>query len=216
MKPGGRARRPEDKEARKAEIADAARAALDTGRPYGDLTMDEVLAPTGLSKGTAYLYFPSKEALFLHVLMEDLAGWFEVLVPAAQALPLGKDPAALAPVLADTLLAQPRLIRLLGLLHAVLEPGADLDTALRFKRFLAEQLGAVDAALAPFLPGFQPGDVARLLLVAHALVVGLEGMASPAPAVAQALEQPDLRWLKVDFRETFTGALAATLRGWRP
>ncbi|MES2637890.1 MAG: TetR family transcriptional regulator [Myxococcota bacterium] len=211
-----RARAPEAKEDRRRQLRDAARAAIDVGTPYADVTMADVSRRAGLAKGTSYLYFSSKEALFLEVLTEDLAGWFDALANRATTLPAGAAaPVAFAEALADTLLERPRMVRLLGLLHVVIEANIDLDTARAFKRSLGEQMLRADAAIGPWIPGFEAGDVARLLLRTHALVVGLGPMATPAPAVAEALAEPALAWLRVDFRTELVAAVAGWLRGWR-
>jgi len=216
MNDGRRARRPEDKDQRRRQLTDTARVVFDEGTPFAALTMAAVATRAGLAKGTSYLYFPTKEALFLEVLREDLDGWFAALGAAISALPAcDASPEALAEALTETLLACPRLLRLLAMLHAVLEANLDRESALQFKTFLASRLSQTDTMLHPRFPGFQEGDVARLLLRTHALVVGLEGMASPSAVVVDVLETPDLRWLKVDLRTELVATVSALLRGWQ-
>ncbi|MDP2314325.1 MAG: TetR family transcriptional regulator [Pseudomonadota bacterium] len=210
-----RARAPEAKEDRRRQLCDAARAALDVGTPYADVTMAEVSRRAGLAKGTSYLYFPSKEALFLEVLTGDLSGWFDTLAARAAALPAGAAHLGFAEALADTLLERPRMLRLLGLLHVVIEANLDVETACAFKTRLGEHLLRADAAIGPSLPGLGEGDVARLLLRTHALIVGLGPMSTPPPAVAAALADPARAWLRVDFRTELVEAVAGWLRGWR-
>src|SRR5258708_15966531 len=54
------------KEARRAQILDAAvRCFAETG--YYATTIEDVVRETGLSRGALYLYFPSKEALYLAI-----------------------------------------------------------------------------------------------------------------------------------------------------
>lgn len=206
----GRARRPEQKEDRRRQIKDAARAVFDGGAAFSAITMADVAARAGLAKGTGYLYFPTKEALFLDVLVDELEEWFAALVPAVLA---AEGPDAVARVVTGTLLARPRLLELLSLLHAVLEQNLDSASARAFKTFLADRMVAVDAALAPAFPGFGPGDVARLLLRLHALVVGLVGMSRPPPVVAEALAAPELAFLRVDLGAELEATLAALIRG---
>lgn len=212
MRPGGRARKPEDKGARREQIKDAARALLDEGQSFSAIAMGEVMARAALSKGVAYLYFPTKEALFLEILMDDLDAWFGELEAALAGEAAG--PAVVAGALAGTLCARPRLLGLLTLLHAVLEENLDLASARAFKQRLSERLLAADAALLPHLPGFAPGEAARLLLYTHALVVGLVGMSRPSPAVAEALADPALAWMRVALEPALREALAALLGGW--
>lgn len=55
------------KKGRKEEIIDAA-ANLFSQKSYHDVTMDQIAAHVGVAKGTIYLYFDSKENLYLEIL----------------------------------------------------------------------------------------------------------------------------------------------------
>lgn len=206
-----RARRPEDKADRRAVIKAAAAALLDEGVAVHAVNMATLMARTGLAKGTAYLYYPTREALLLDVLVDELEAWFAQVADELPAVP--PEPEALAGALTRSLVGRPRLVTLLGALHAVLEANIDPATARGFKGFLAERIAALDVALRPVFPGFGEGDVARLLLRTHALVVGLVGMARPGPAVAEALADPALAWLRVDLATELEAGLAGWLRG---
>lgn len=71
MPPPGRARTEEAKEDRRRDmVAAALDAFFDKG--FAAARMDDIAAAAGVSKGTLYLYFPSKEALFA-ALVEDYA-----------------------------------------------------------------------------------------------------------------------------------------------
>lgn len=60
----GQSRRQRERDRRRNEIIDAAGRVF-AKRGYSDTTMDAVAAEAELSKGTLYLYFQNKEALFL-------------------------------------------------------------------------------------------------------------------------------------------------------
>lgn len=210
---GQRARSADAKDQRRQQLCVAARDLADRGVPLSALTMADVARSAGLAKGTTYLYFSSKEALFLEILIEEIDGWVAELVPGLERLATDRPadlPGALAELLTTTLLARPRMLRLLGELHG-LEAGVDVDTARRFKERLAAAILAADAA-ARALPGFAEGDLARLLLRTHALVVGLAPMSAPAPAVATVLADPALVWMRVDLGPELRGALTDWLR----
>ena len=63
------------KEARPGELLDAA-LDLFVERGFAATRLDEVAARAGVSKGTLYLYYASKEELFKAVVIENLAGRF--------------------------------------------------------------------------------------------------------------------------------------------
>lgn len=68
-------RRARRKEARPGELLDAA-LALFVEKGFAATRVEEVAAHAGVSKGTLFLYFPSKEDLFKAVVRENLAGRF--------------------------------------------------------------------------------------------------------------------------------------------
>ncbi|WP_076997330.1 TetR/AcrR family transcriptional regulator [Variovorax sp. KK3] len=70
-----RAKRERRKEARPGELLEAA-LDLFVDKGFAATRSEEVAARAGVSKGTLFLYFPSKEELFKAVVMENLAGRF--------------------------------------------------------------------------------------------------------------------------------------------
>lgn len=68
-------KRERRKEARPGELLDAA-LALFVEKGFSATRVEEVAARAGVSKGTLFLYFPSKEDLFKAVIHESLAGRF--------------------------------------------------------------------------------------------------------------------------------------------
>ncbi|OGB83947.1 MAG: TetR family transcriptional regulator, partial [Burkholderiales bacterium RIFCSPLOWO2_12_FULL_67_210] len=68
-------KRERRKEARPGELLDAA-LALFVEKGFAATRVEEVAARAGVSKGTLFLYFPSKEDLFKAVVRETIAGRF--------------------------------------------------------------------------------------------------------------------------------------------
>ncbi|MCC6626099.1 MAG: TetR family transcriptional regulator [Chloroflexi bacterium] len=207
-----RARSDASKQARRQAILDAAAALFET-TPYASIAMQDLADRVGLAKGTLYLSFPSKETLFLVLLQGDLAGWFAAVADRLAALGPTEDAGLVATALTDALLARPALVRLLGLLHGVLEHNVDPAAALNFKRAHLAGLTTTGGSIESVWPGLRPGDGVRLLLRLHALVIGLGELAEPSPAARQALWTPELRPLLVDFGGELTATLVALLRG---
>src|ERR1700675_1577729 len=68
----GRPFHPHDEQAAKRERILAAALKLFAHEPYQAVTMDRVAEAAGVAKGTLYLYFPSKDALYLGILSDGL------------------------------------------------------------------------------------------------------------------------------------------------
>lgn len=75
LAPFDHARRTRRKEARPAELLEAA-TTLFVEKGYAATRVEEVAALANVSKGTLFLYFPSKEALLKAVVRENIAGRF--------------------------------------------------------------------------------------------------------------------------------------------
>lgn len=207
-----RARQIHEKEARRQGIL-AAAARLWASTPFTALSMAQVAREAGLAKGTLYLYFRTKEELFLALVEGELLAWFEDL---DEVLGQGRGdlaPGDLAHLLARSLASRPRLPRLLAILHTVLEQNIEHLTALRFKQFVATRTLRTGRLLERRFPGLQGGSGPQLLLQLHALALGFWQLADPAPAVKDLLDAPGLELFRVDFGESLNRTLLALLAG---
>jgi AcrR family transcriptional regulator len=81
---GVAARRTREKEARKVQILDAARELFFT-RGFEGTTVEDIAEQTELSKGAIYLYFPSKEEIYVSIMHEGSKILHEMLDRAASA-----------------------------------------------------------------------------------------------------------------------------------
>jgi AcrR family transcriptional regulator len=174
------------------------------------VSMAAVAARIRLAKGTLYLYFPTREALFLALLTEQFGAFFDAL-DAALERPLSRS--AFVDHLVRDLRDRPRLLRLIAVMHTVLERNVDLDTAIGFKRFLATHAQHSGARIDARLRGVPAGFGLRLLLWLHALAIGLHHMAAPAPVVRQAIQaDPRLAVFDIDFARELRAMLIRLLQ----
>lgn len=205
-----RARKDEDKAERRRSILDTAEQLL-TSHGYHQITMAEVARRAGLAKGTLYLYFKSKEEMFLAKLQMELQQWFAGVDQLVSAGPV--TPRQFAEAIATSLEAQPRLLELMALLHNVLEHNIEVDVARNFKRGLLMHMQHAAIGVESALPDLPPGSGTLLLMRLYAMVVGMRQMADPAPAVAEVLVEADLAPLRVDFAPDFAAAMVDLIRG---
>lgn len=183
--------------------------------PYASVTMADVARRAGLAKGTVYLYFPSKEALFLQLVTDALSTWFLAVEAELQRAHAELSADALAELLVRSLVDHATLTRLMILLHPVLEENIDDALAAAFKRRLRDQVIAAGAHLERRYPAFAPFDGGRFLLRFNAMVIGMHSMTTPSPAVARAMALPDLAPFRLDFGHELLAMTAGALRGWR-
>lgn len=205
-----KARAPEAKQARAETLLKAAEDALLEGS-YHDITMMDVARRAGLAKGTVYLYYPSKEALFMAVLSRKLDGCFDIIETE---LGTGRhSPDDVARVLTRALLQPHALLSLLSLLFSQLEPGAGIDALVEFKRYLTERMTRIGQIIEQ-AAGLSAGMGTKVLQRGNAMAIGLQQFASaPTDVMDQVYERaPELRHDPMDVEAELTDSIADIIR----
>lgn len=208
-----RARSPADKDVRRTQLIEAA-TRLFADASFEAVTIARVAESAGVAKGTAYLYFATKETLFLELVRAELTQWLAALTRQLKRLrstqPAGAVPTAMARSLAE----RPVLRRLLVLLHTVIEPHIDEASARDFKRFLRDLLTEAGIAIADKIPGLSVEDAVTLVLQTHALVISITQLADPPPVIARVIAaDASLQSMRIDFESFLADTLRTLVRG---
>ncbi len=200
-----RARNADEKKRRRTEILDAAER-LWTTASYSELSMSQVAAEARLAKGTLYLYFDTKEELFLALLTSHLQRWSAACITRLRE-ERPRTPDALTEVLLrDHAAAQP-LRRLLLLYGSVLERNASQTWIRQAQQLMWQVLRDVVQELP-----YPPETSARLVMHLYALSVGWHQVAELGPRLQQP-HDPLSRVISDSlFEDEFTYALQALLR----
>jgi AcrR family transcriptional regulator len=211
-----RARQPEQKEERRAQLLTTARAMLDAGTPLAELSLNGLARQAGMTKSNVYRYFESREAVLLDLLRDEWFAWFVTLTTTYTPPPAGTTPLRhLAGYVARTLAARPLLCTLTSALPSVLEQNLSAAAVTEFKRLTLAFFEEAATFLAAQAPVMSAAQAQRWLLDGAVVLTGLWPHARPAPSVEQALAQaPDLavfRWDFVADLERLLYALAADL-----
>ncbi|PNY82307.1 TetR/AcrR family transcriptional regulator [Deinococcus koreensis] len=159
-----RARSAAEKNQRRDDILRAAER-LWTSTSYTDLSMNHVAREAKLAKGTLYLYFDTKEELFLALVTEHLHTWVTSTVRLLQERQPG-SPQAVADVLIDASADVAPLRRLLVLLGTVLERNVRPELTREFRRELRARIGVLVSHL-PF------SEATGLRILRHLYALGL-------------------------------------------
>ncbi|HEY3859286.1 MAG TPA: TetR family transcriptional regulator [Gammaproteobacteria bacterium] len=210
--PKSRAVTDTQKEARRADILRvAARRFVLT--PYDSLSMAETADEAGVAKGTLYLYFKSKEEMFLAIYTDQLNDWFEDLDRKLRQAGGEASIAGFVQTVGETLASRPQLLRLIAILHTVLERNVDHTAASRFKHWLKDRTLATGTLLEQHLRFLKPGQGARLLMDINALVIGLQHMAEPSEVMKQVLAEEGMEVFRVDLQKNLLETLRTLLMG---
>ena len=198
-----RARSPQQKAERRAQILQAAAEAFQRDR-FQSVALAEIARQSGVSKAALYRYFPSKEALFLALYLSEVESLSVCELAADE--PLWKQ-------IADILVARPLLCRLTAILHSVLEQNLDSAQAKAFKLTLLQHFAVLSKRLQDHHS--LPGDkVNTYLLQVQQSIIGCWVMSHPAPVMEALLNDSPFDVFRVEFAESLTAHLKALEAAW--
>lgn len=207
-----RARRDEQKQERRETILDTAWGMFQCSS-YDAVTMDAVARETHLAKGTLFLYFRTKEELFLALTKRQLAEWFARVNAQLASLAAPASTETVAEIIAGSVQGHNGFVRLMSILSTGLEQNVSFEASLAFKQPLLTQMIHTGTVLERCLIFLQPGQGAHLLMQCQALLVGFWHLAAPAPVIREVLKLPEMQLFAVNFDHEFRLALLSLLNG---
>ncbi len=208
----------QEEKLKKREAILSVAAELLAGNDYRNISIASIAQKAGLAKGTIFLYFKTKEELFLKLQIKEYKSWFEdINKRLSETLQLKKDSDVDRFVndIMASLQNHPTMIQLTPLIHVVFEQNIDYETALNFKRFLLEEVQATGHLIERCLPFLQKNAGAQLLLNLQILLVGVIQVSAPAPIVRQVVEAEKMEAFQIDFEEKLSQMLRLILKGAR-
>jgi hypothetical protein len=162
-------------------------------------------------------YFPTREAVFLALLVDDWDRWLDVLqdrFPRPEGRrTAGGTKARVASVIAETLGEQPRLCDLIANSQLILERNIPLETAREFKTAAFARTRRLAHLVTSVVPALDDAQAYEFAGVIWALIVGAWPIAHPSPVVARLLAEPGFAGMCVDFVPAMTRTLTVLLRG---
>lgn len=202
-----RATNPEDKEQRREAILDAAEQQW-LAQPDRMANVAEIATAAGVAKGTVYLYFRSKEELFLAIHERHVSEFFNLVTQRAlQDIPMvmGDMFAIKRQFLLDT----PTFLPLAAQCHGMMEKHIPLEVGYAFEERTYARLNATVAALQRHFPLVNQA----LMLQSYALILGLWQLLRPTPLKELMKERSLICACTNDYLIMLENALTALWRG---
>jgi AcrR family transcriptional regulator len=209
-----RARSPQQREARRRAILEAA-AQLLTEMPVSDISLRELARRVGLSKTNVVRYFETREAVFFALLNRSLHDWLDEL-PDELPRSHPENPSAPADVvtaLARSVARRPLICELWSSLGTELERNISTEAVRAFKLAHAESQDRLAHLLRERIPALTAPAAGELVSMVVILIAGLWPFANPSPSVAEAVQDPLLARSRVDFPDRLGRALVVTVTG---
>ena len=188
-----RARSLEEKSFRRQQILGAA-SALFAEVGYEGFSVALLASKAGIVKGTLYLYFKTREEVFLALYDQSLNRWSEKFI---QRLPESLEDRAFCELLYETAFGDPLYVPLQARLEKVIEHNVSLDCLLMSKRNFLQQVDRIAAASADVLC-LRNEQALEVIKTVGVLIVGVAG-ADLAPSLDGEEIPEDVQHLLASF-----------------
>ncbi len=178
-------------------------------------SVTEIAKASGLAKGTVYLYFETKEEIFLALLSRKYAQWTHLMSEALSKAREERDERARLRQFRDAVagycISNETFLRLACRSQSILEQNLTPDVALKFKTALAAQVQAVGEGAERAFPKLaaKPGAGAKMLLGTYALIVGFWQISDVPKGLAHLQTVDGLAHLFPDFKAEIGHSLEA-------
>jgi len=184
-----RAYSDEEKLEREQKIIDAADALL-AEKSYSTINMSEIARTADLAKGTVYLYFQTKEELFLALFQRRFTSLAQSLEMALSALDSPTSKTAVCDILVEYSVREKQLMRLMALSNLIFEHNISYEKAREYKLALSQLGGGLGAILDDKLQ-LQAGQGLQIMYRLYIFIIGMENLANPAPVIQQVYDKDD-------------------------
>ncbi len=158
-------------ETRKEEILKACAALYET-KGFKEITIKDIGAVTTLTRTGIYLYYQTKEEIFLELLAREYDAWVMEMRDVMERMPrLSRD--SVASELARTLTDHPRLLRLLSMNLYEMEANSRQERLTAFKVSFGSSLETVEQMIEKYIPEMSSSDRQRFLYAFFPFIYGI-------------------------------------------
>jgi len=191
-----RARGAKEKEQRRSAILTAAET-LFSQQQSNLPTTAQIGKQAGIAKGTLYLYFRSKEEIFLALLEDRHRQWLSNL---EQAIETNNDSIQdIVDQSCQYLEQHPLFFRLASLSSSIIEQNVDTNILIANKNEMGQHLKSAAKTISRHFPHMDNEHGATLIMHSYACLIGLWQISHPSDAIAKVLDSPSLKILKPEF-----------------
>ncbi|MCY7295773.1 TetR family transcriptional regulator [Alteromonas sp. a30] len=200
-----RARNPEAKEVRKHSILEAA-TTLYQENPVALPTTSQISKKCNISKGALYLYFKTKEEIFLSIVETYQLEWLDIFsLDDIDSTQEKIEPAQLQASLdkACSYASQhPIFMHLASMSSNTIEPNIDTKILLTHKNTIGNKISKLAQSTSEKLPMLTSAQIASLIIRSYSTLLGLWQVSGPIEHVNKVLKTSDLHIFTPDFEAT--------------
>lgn len=175
--------------------------------------VSRIAKQAGISKGTIYLYFKTKEEIFLNVYIMLLEDWLSSLEQDLRDLGDNADTNTMALLFTSFIVEKPNVMKLGSLVRSVFEESMDHDTLMAAKLTMARLTEAAGKIAARSIPGASEERGGEIVLWIYSLLTGLWQHADRRPEIARQIRKQGLTVFDLNFKDAAVRAVEALIRG---
>lgn len=182
---------------------------------FRDITMSQIAQEAGLAKGTLFIYFQTKEDVFLSLAERKMAHWYSDLAGMLQAA-IHKGSEKPVRDFIDILLESVQdnvLLKLFAILDDTLEQNIDFRRAVGFKTFLKEKLSGLGQQVEGLFQTLYEGDGMVLLNQLFICLIGAYKVSHPSDVGSKVVKEPGLEFFDHEFLGTLREMVTCHLVG---
>ena len=174
-------------------------------------TVESIAKRANIAKGTIYLYFKTREEIYMALLEDFINQWISLIETMGEI----KDQSikGILAVICRFIEEKPAFMKLASIFNGILEKNIDFETAYACKLSLRERVLSASRTLSGLYPGITQEKAAKMILRSFALGIGLWQIAEPTPILKQVLAKEELRVLRIDFMSELKDTLQIIWEG---
>lgn len=205
-----RARGQEEKQRRKKDILRSAMElfSLNAGSMP---SVNEIAKRTNLAKGTIYLYFKTREEIYVELLIEKFNLWTDHIEQSISSKPV--DTESVVNGICEYVQTDKDLLLLASTLHSILEKNITVEKHYQFKRSLFTNLKSSAKRICAYFPSLNTGSATMLLLKSYSTILGIWQVSSLPEPEKGTDQEKEYNELKIDYYSTIRSALLALWKG---
>ena len=179
-------------------------------------TVALIAQKSGLSKGTVYLYFRTKEEIFLQLYLNKLQEWHESVAEKINKCSEKISEVEFAEIITDYVIKNPLLLRLGSLVRGVLEEKTKDEGIVESRMQIAHLLECCGQLTCQNFPGVTLDQAVKIHMRIYALIFGLWQITSNPERIRRLLKKAEIDAFEPTFSESVVESVATLLRGALP
>ena len=186
---------------------------------YQKIKIEDIAKNSNVAKGTIFLYFKTKESLFLEITIREFETLFKIFEdvlkkefkPNENYLP--DDFINFLKLSFSRYTNYKILFRLISITNVILEQNSDYNTTSLFKKMLYDNLIKTGANIEELFIFIKKGMGISILLDIYAIIIGFQNITDSSVISKEVIEKENLTLFKFNFEEMFFSAVKLLILG---